>query len=59
MKFFDKYYFANLQAGAAIYGMKVDEDFIHNGIESQPFMLILLYICPICFLSCYEYCSFS
>ena len=37
MKFFDKCYFANLQAGAAIYGMKVDEDFIHYGIENQPF----------------------
>lgn len=37
MNIFVKYFLAVLQAGVVSYGMKVDDDLIYHGIESQPF----------------------
>ena len=50
MKFFVKDFFANLQAGVVIYGMKVDDDSVYYGIENQPFPAYFPCICPNFFL---------
>ena len=51
MKVFVKDFCETVQARVLIFGMQVDNDVFYDGIATSLWMFILLYICPIFFLS--------